>query len=105
MVSVEPGQSLWRDEVFGPVLSLTTAGGFDEAVRLTNDSSYGLSAAVFTTDLRRAGEFIDRAEAGQVAVNLPTSGWDVHHPFGGFRESGSAFKEQGGTRPAVLHPH
>jgi aldehyde dehydrogenase (NAD+) len=50
---------------------------------------------VFTSDLRRAGEFIDRAEAGQVAVNLPTSGWDVHHPFGGFRESGSAFKEQG----------
>jgi alpha-ketoglutaric semialdehyde dehydrogenase len=95
VVSVQPGQSLWRDEVFGPVLSLTTAGGFDEAVRLTNDSSYGLSAAVFTTDLRRASEFIDRAEAGQVAVNLPTSGWDVHHPFGGFRESGSAFKEQG----------
>jgi aldehyde dehydrogenase (NAD+) len=35
------------------------------------------------------------AEAGPVAVNLPTAGWDVHHPFGGFRESGSAFKEQG----------
>jgi acyl-CoA reductase-like NAD-dependent aldehyde dehydrogenase len=35
------------------------------------------------------------ASAGQVAVNLPTSGWDVHHPFGGFRDSGSAFKEQG----------
>ena len=41
-------------------------------------------------------EFTDRAEAGQVSVNLPTSGWDVHHPFGGFRESGSPFKEQGG---------
>jgi alpha-ketoglutaric semialdehyde dehydrogenase len=95
LVSVQPGRSLWRDEVFGPVLSLTTASGFDEAVRLTNDSRYGLSAAVFTSDLRRAHEFIDRAETGQVAVNLPTSGWDVHHPFGGFRESGSPFKEQG----------
>ena len=95
LVSVQPGQSLWHDEVFGPVLSVTTSGSFDEAVRLTNDSSYGLSAAVFTTDLRRAGEFIDRAETGQVAVNLPTSGWDVHHPFAGFRESGSPFKEQG----------
>ena len=40
-------------------------------------------------------EFTDRAEAGQVSVNLPTSGWDVHHPFGGFRDSGSPFKEQG----------
>jgi aldehyde dehydrogenase (NAD+) len=95
LVSVQPGQSLWRDEVFGPVLCVTTARGFEEAVQLTNDSSYGLSAAVFTADLRRAHEFIDRAETGQVAVNLPTSGWDVHHPFGGFRESGSAFKEQG----------
>ena len=38
---------------------------------------------------------LDRADTGQVAVNLPTSGWHVHHPFGGFRDSGSAFKEQG----------
>jgi len=95
IVATKPRQSLWRDEVFGPVLSVATASGFDDAVRLTNDSGYGLSAAVFTADLRRAHEFIDRAETGQVAVNLPTSGWDVHHPFGGFRESGSPFKEQG----------
>ncbi len=97
LVSVRPGQALWRDEVFGPVLSVTTVGGFDEAVRLTNDSSYGLAAAVFTMDLRRANEFIDQAETGQVAVNLPTSGWDVHHPFGGFHESGSPFREQGAS--------
>ena len=43
-------------------------------------------------------EVRDRADV-QVAVNLPTAGWDVHHPFGGFRESGSAFKEQG--RPGL----
>jgi len=95
LISVTPGQSLWRDEVFGPVLAITTAAGFDDAVRLANDSVYGLAAAVFTTSLTSANEFIDRAEAGQVAVNLPTAGWDVHHPFGGFRDSGSAFKEQG----------
>jgi alpha-ketoglutaric semialdehyde dehydrogenase len=95
VVRVDGRHALWRDEVFGPVLSMTAANGFDGAIRLTNDSSYGLSAAVFTTDLRRAGEFIDRAETGQVAVNLPTSGWDVRQPFGGFRESGSPFKEQG----------
>ena len=95
LISVTPAQSLWRDEVFGPVLAVTTARGFDEAVRLANDTVYGLSAAVFTTSLTAANTFIERAEAGQVAVNLPTAGWDVHHPFGGFRESGSAFKEQG----------
>jgi acyl-CoA reductase-like NAD-dependent aldehyde dehydrogenase len=96
LVSVTPGQSLWREEVFGPVLAVTTADGFDDAVRLANDTVYGLAAAVFTTSLTAANKFIELAEAGQVAVNLPTAGWDVHHPFGGFRESGSAFKEQGG---------
>ena len=95
LVSVTPEQALWRDEVFGPVLAVTTANDFDDAVRLANDTVYGLSAAVFTTSLTAAHTFLDRAEAGQVAVNLPTAGWDVHHPFGGFRESGSAFKEQG----------
>ena len=95
IISVDTKHSLWREEVFGPVVALREATGFDEAVKLVNDSQYGLSAAVFTNDLRQANEFIDRAEAGQVSVNLPTSGWDVHHPFGGFRESGSPFKEQG----------
>ena len=69
--------------------------GFDDAVRLANDTDYGLAAAVFTTSLSAANRFIERSETGQVSVNLPTAGWDVHHPFGGFRDSGSAFKVQG----------
>jgi acyl-CoA reductase-like NAD-dependent aldehyde dehydrogenase len=95
LVTVTPAQSLWRDEVFGPVLAITTATGFDDAVRLANDTAFGLAAAVFTTDLTSSTRFLEEAEAGQVAVNLPTAGWDVHHPFGGFHESGSPFKEQG----------
>ena len=95
LVNVTPAQSLWRDEVFGPVLAITTATGFDDAVRLANDTAFGLAAAVFTNSLTSANRFLELAEAGQVAVNLPTAGWDVHHPFGGFRESGSPFKEQG----------
>ncbi len=95
VVNVTPAQSLWREEVFGPVLAITTATGFDDAVRLANDSDFGLASAVFTNSLTAAGKYLDSAEAGQVAVNLPTAGWDVHHPFGGFRDSGSPFKEQG----------
>jgi aldehyde dehydrogenase (NAD+) len=95
LINVTPAQSLWRDEVFGPVLAITTATGFDDAVRLANDTAFGLAAAVFTDSLTSATRFLEEAEAGQVAVNLPTAGWDVHHPFGGFRESGSPFKEQG----------
>ncbi|HEX4090118.1 MAG TPA: aldehyde dehydrogenase family protein [Trebonia sp.] len=95
LINVSPAQSLWRDEVFGPVLAITTATGYDDAVRLANDTAFGLAAAVFTGSLTAASRFLADAEAGQVAVNLPTAGWDVHHPFGGFRESGSPFKEQG----------
>jgi len=95
LVNVTPAQSLWRDEVFGPVLAITTAADFDDAVRLANDTAFGLAAAVFTGSLTSATRFLEEAEAGQVAVNLPTAGWDVHHPFGGFHASGSPFKEQG----------
>jgi alpha-ketoglutaric semialdehyde dehydrogenase len=86
---------IWREEVFGPVLCVMRVDGFREACEAVNDSAFGLSAALFTSNLSSANIFLDRAETGQVAVNLPTSGWDVHHPFGGFRESGSPFKEQG----------
>jgi aldehyde dehydrogenase (NAD+) len=77
------------------VVAVVAVDGFDAIIEAVNDSTYGLSAAVFTRDLARAREFAARADTGQVSVNLPTSGWDVHHPFGGFRASGSAFKEQG----------
>ena len=55
----------------------------------------GFVILMFTASLGRAYEFIDRSETGQVTVNLPASGWNVHHPFRGFHDSGSPFKEQG----------
>lgn len=60
-----------------------------------NDSEYGLSASLFSGSLERAFEFVKRADVGQVSINQPTSGWDLHHPFGGFKDSGSGYKEQG----------
>lgn len=95
ITGVTADMPIWRDEVFGPVLAVSVVAGFDEAVAAANDSIYGLSAALFTTSLRYAQRFLDLADAGQVSINLPTSGWDVHQPFGGFKLSGSPFKEQG----------
>ena len=95
LTGVTRAMAIWTEEVFGPVVAVHVVDGFDEAVEAANDSVYGLSAAVFTQNLTAATRFMDEVDAGQVAVNLPTSGWDVHHPFGGFRDSGSPFKEQG----------
>jgi aldehyde dehydrogenase (NAD+) len=86
---------LWQEEIFGPVLAVYRAKTREEAFDAIADTRYGLSSAVFTDSLDATYEFADRMDTGQVAVNLPTAGWDVHLPFGGFRESGSAFKEQG----------
>lgn len=95
IAGVTPEMSLWKDEVFGPVLAVSMVEDLDEAIAAANDTPYGLSAAIFTGSLSAAHRFIAEVEAGQLSVNLPTSGWDVHHPFGGFKDSGSAFKEQG----------
>jgi aldehyde dehydrogenase (NAD+) len=86
----------WLEEmVFGPVLAISISNDMDEAVAAVNDSPYGLSAAVFTNDMQVAMRFAREVDTGQVAINGPTSGWDVHLPFGGFKESGSMSKEQG----------
>jgi alpha-ketoglutaric semialdehyde dehydrogenase len=95
ITGVTQQMSIWRDEVFGPAIAIVEVDGLHEAVDAANDSLYGLSAAVFTNDLGSASYFAQYVDTGQVSVNLPTSGWDVHHPFGGFLDSGSAFKEQG----------
>ncbi len=95
LVTAEQGNSLWREEIFGPVLTMLVVDSLDEAIAAVNDSAYGLSSAVFTRSLDTAFHFVDAVDTGQVSVNQPTSGWDIHHAFGGFKESGSPFKEQG----------
>jgi len=95
VIRVTRDKRIWREEVFGPVLAVLEVADEDEAVAAVNDSSYGLSSAVFTNNLGAAERFVDRVDTGQVSVNQPTSGWDVHQPFGGFLDSGSPFKEQG----------
>jgi aldehyde dehydrogenase (NAD+) len=95
LLRVTRDQAIWRDEVFGPVLGVLEVDDEAQAIEAVNDSTYGLSAGVFTNDLGAAERFIEKVNTGQVSVNHPTSGWDVHHPFGGFGYSGSPFKEQG----------
>lgn len=95
LTGVTRNMDIWRQEVFGPVVAVVTVDGLDDAIVAVNDSDFGLAAAIYTDSLSASMRFVDEVDCGQVAVNTTTSGWDVHQPFGGFRQSGSPFKEQG----------
>jgi len=95
LTDVDPLSEVWTEEVFGPLLCVVAVADLTEAVGVVNESAYGLAAALFSHDLRAVNRFVAEVDAGQVAVNLPTSGWDVHMPFGGFKASGLGPKEQG----------
>jgi alpha-ketoglutaric semialdehyde dehydrogenase len=83
------------EEVFGPVSSLYRYGSLDEAIERANGVRFGLSAAVFTTNLATAARCVDELQAGIIHVNSQTAGADVHVPFGGVKESGYGPHEQG----------
>lgn len=78
---------LFREEIFGPILSVTTFTDIDEAIALANDSVYGLAAAVYTSNLNHAIRLSRAIRAGVVTVNCFGEG-DVSTPFGGYKESG-----------------
>jgi len=89
LTGVAPGMAIAREEVFGPVASLLTFASEAEAIRLANDSIYGLAASVWTSDLATAHRMIKALEAGVVWVNCFGDG-DMTQPFGGFKQSGNS---------------
>jgi acyl-CoA reductase-like NAD-dependent aldehyde dehydrogenase len=84
---VAPSMRIAREEIVGPVLAVTTFGDEAEAVRLANDSSYGLAAAVWTHELSTAHRMARAVRSGVVYVNCYDAD-DITVPFGGFRQSG-----------------
>ena len=88
-----------REEIFGPVLAVMRAKDFDDAMRIANNIPFGLSSSIQTTNLSRVFEYVYRAEAGLLTVNLPSAGVEYQLPFGGTKDSSFGPKEQG---PAAL---
>jgi 4-(gamma-glutamylamino)butanal dehydrogenase len=78
-----------REEIFGPVLSVIPFDTVEEAVRIANDSEYGLAAAVWTSNLTTAHEVSRSLRAGTVWVNCYDEGGDMNFPFGGYKQSGN----------------
>jgi alpha-ketoglutaric semialdehyde dehydrogenase len=93
--NVAADSMLAQKELFGPVLAELTADDLDHAIALANDTQYGLSATLFTRDLRAALRYINRIHVGLVRVNGDTTGVDPHAPFGGMKGSSSGSREQG----------
>lgn len=92
---VHENSKLWKEEIFGPVLCIRSFKTEDEAIRLANDSEYGLGGAVMTSDTNRATRVANQLEAGSIWVNnsQPVI-MDCGMPFGGFKQSGFG-KEMG----------
>ena len=84
---VRSDMSIFREEIFGPVLSISTYGDADEAVAIANDTPYGLAAYVSGEDPIQLMQFARRLRAGQVHLNYTGGGTDA--PFGGFKQSGN----------------
>lgn len=84
---VNNDMTIAREEIFGPVLSVMTFREADEAIRIANDSIYGLQATLWTSDVRRVHTLSRRLRAGTVYVNT-IGGGDMTMPFGGYKQSG-----------------
>ena len=92
-----------REEVFGPHLALIPFRDNDDAIRIYNDTDYGLSLAVITEDYRAMRNFREACDYGMGYVNLPCIGAEVHLPFGGVKKSGNGHPSAAGLIEAVTH--
>ena len=91
--NVTPEMRIFKEEVFGPVLSVCEAKTLDEAIQYANAVEFGLTASVFTEDITSAMRFVERAEVGMVHVNEPTIGGEAQLPFGGTKATGVGERE------------
>jgi len=84
---VTPEMSCYRDEIFGPVLSVVRVPGYDDALRLVTDNPYGNGVAIFTNDGGAARRFVSEVEVGMVGVNVPIPVPMAYYSFGGWKSS------------------
>jgi aldehyde dehydrogenase (NAD+) len=94
---VTPKMRIAREEVFGPFVAIIPVETYDEAIRVANDTEYGLSTAVFTESSRLTFRAIREIQSGLIYFNSGTTGSEIHLPFGGMKMSGNGHRELGST--------
>ncbi len=92
---VKPDMRIAQDEIFGPTVAVLSVDSLDEAIAVVNDSSYGLSASIYTADVNAAFRAMQSIDTGIVYVNAPPIGAEVHLPFGGTKSTGNGHREAG----------
>ena len=85
--NVTPNMRIYREEIFGPVLSIVRAKDFESALKLVNEHEYGNGASIYTRDGYIARQFSERAQAGMIGVNIPVPVPVAFHSFGGWKNS------------------
>lgn len=92
---VRPNMRLAQEEIFGPVLSVIEANDLQDAIRINNETAYGLSSSIFTANVNAAFEAMRDLTTGIVYINAGTIGAEIQFPFGGTRGTGNGHREAG----------
>jgi aldehyde dehydrogenase (NAD+) len=91
--NVAPGMRIFKEEIFGPVLSVSTAATLEQALAAANGVEYGLTTSIFTENIDTIMNFVEEVETGMVHVNEPTIGGEAQLPFGGTKSTGVGERE------------
>jgi acyl-CoA reductase-like NAD-dependent aldehyde dehydrogenase len=97
LTHVERGMRVAQEEIFGPVVSFLKAKSLEDAIAINNDTPFGLSSSIFTSNVNAAFTAMRDLTTGIVYVNHGTTGAETHLPFGGTRGTGNGHREAGHT--------
>ena len=95
--NIDINDKLMQEEIFGPVVAVTTFNNIKEAIWMLNNTGYGLSSALYTNDVNLAFTFLNEAETGMVYVNASTIGAEIQLPFGGIKGTGNGHRDAGSS--------
>ncbi|WP_226038076.1 aldehyde dehydrogenase family protein [Aquibacillus saliphilus] len=95
--NVTEEMTIAKEEIFGPVIAVMEVDSYREAIRVANNTEFGLSSTIYTKDLEKAFHFVRNIESGVTHVNIPSNYFENQYPFGGKKTSSIGPREQGST--------